>query len=481
MACSYLISECDWSISESLARFTERRMRAGFGQGVSIPSQLRWIEYVDRWAKHGKIYVERQVEILEVHVWGLRDGVKVAVEGYVNEGRHIKTFHIFKRDERMVLDDPNSSNQEIVNAAHFFNEKRKKPLKPVPSKTDPNITNSVSFASSTSQVNDPLPTRAATTAAYLEARLSPAISRVKDLNEEHTGSELGGGAVIFRPSEPLILPTSDINIDFERRNRAAYGWTMVTAVAHVWFNAFFEGQGPETSGKAADSGIFEIEWDKMDGVKGSARKGTRAFDRFAVVWKATGDDFEEGKERGITTRRRESIIREPKLGEEVEQLPAADWKGANAEQPDAMDRDLGLRVASPASADISKASSVRSAGSASTKLREQPSGSETPLPSGSKSETDEEENVKEDDVPAQDQLPRLQPNLTHPGPEQAKSGLDTADETTPIVDSVASTDMRGTQHGKGSTDPGNGQETLGRILEGVKSASTGDLPEEPKR
>jgi protein-tyrosine phosphatase len=43
MACSYLISECGWKPEEALARFTERRMRPGFGQGVSIPSQLRWV------------------------------------------------------------------------------------------------------------------------------------------------------------------------------------------------------------------------------------------------------------------------------------------------------------------------------------------------------------------------------------------------------------------------------------------------------
>jgi protein-tyrosine phosphatase len=67
MACSYLISECGWKPEEALARFTERRMRPGFGQGVSIPSQLRYVGYVDRWTNFGKVYVERQIEIMEVH------------------------------------------------------------------------------------------------------------------------------------------------------------------------------------------------------------------------------------------------------------------------------------------------------------------------------------------------------------------------------------------------------------------------------
>jgi len=48
MACSYLISECRWTVSKALVRFTERRMRPGFGQGISIASQLRWVRYVNK-------------------------------------------------------------------------------------------------------------------------------------------------------------------------------------------------------------------------------------------------------------------------------------------------------------------------------------------------------------------------------------------------------------------------------------------------
>ena len=49
MACSYLISEEGWTPENAMQRFTERRMRPGFGVGISIPSQQRWIRYVDRW------------------------------------------------------------------------------------------------------------------------------------------------------------------------------------------------------------------------------------------------------------------------------------------------------------------------------------------------------------------------------------------------------------------------------------------------
>jgi len=84
IACSYLISECGWEANEALALFTEKRMRSGFGQGVSIRSQLRWIGYVDQWTKHEKLYVESQIEIKEVHVWGIRKGVDVFIKGYVH-------------------------------------------------------------------------------------------------------------------------------------------------------------------------------------------------------------------------------------------------------------------------------------------------------------------------------------------------------------------------------------------------------------
>ncbi|KMU72889.1 hypothetical protein CISG_09850 [Coccidioides immitis RMSCC 3703] len=37
-------------MANALKQFTERRMRVGFGPGVSIPSQVRYVGYVDRWA-----------------------------------------------------------------------------------------------------------------------------------------------------------------------------------------------------------------------------------------------------------------------------------------------------------------------------------------------------------------------------------------------------------------------------------------------
>jgi len=314
VACSYLISEEGWAVKDALERFTARRMRSGFGAGVGIPSQLRWVSYVDHWAKSQKLYVERQIEILELHVWGLRDGVKVAVEGYIEEGRTIRTFHIFNKHERHLVDGTSPSEPSLPDAH------------PTPKEKDTPISASTPH----------LP-------GMKHTHTQPLI---RSTSSDHLS---GAPAVLFRPSAPLILPTSDINIDFERRNKATYGWTMVTAVAHVWFNAFFESRDPENN----SDGVFEIEWDAMDGIKGSARKGTRALDRLAVVWRAIGDG------KGM-------VVGELREGQPVPETGAADWKGAN-EEKGGLGKDLGLRTESPVSANVSKASSVKSGNGESVK------------------------------------------------------------------------------------------------------------------
>ena len=318
VACSYLISEEGWKPEDALLRFTTRRMRLGFGAGISIPSQLRWIRYVDRWTKHRKLYVERQVEVLEVHVWGLRDGVKVAVQGYMDEGRTIKNFHTFSRHERIIIEG----------------------------KDPPSATSPTSSSDPTLPLDD----------NKIQSSSNPELSA-------QSGDEVGGNAVVFRPADPITLPTNDVKIDLERRNKAAYGWTMVTSVAHVWFNAFFEGQGPENNGAAAPNGVFEIQWDAMDGIKGSARKGTKALDRIAIIWRLA-----ESQSTGEPLLPR--IITEPKQGEPVHEPEAADWKNAKHSNLTALGSNLGLRAASPTNTEVSQANSLRSMGSSTTEGEE---------------------------------------------------------------------------------------------------------------
>lgn len=159
-------------------------------------------------------------------------------------------------------------------------------------------------------------------------------------------------AAVFRTAKPLIVPTPDINIDFERRTKAAYtSWSMLTSIAHVWFNPYFEG------GDKEDEGVFSIRWEAMDGIKGTSNKGIKALDRLEVVWRyqtppeeeEVPDGEREGKEEAdIEQKGRErkgsmargTIIPEPAPGEPVPGRAAADWRGNNlSKEENEMDED----------------------------------------------------------------------------------------------------------------------------------------------
>lgn len=335
MAISYLITHEGWKKEDAMQRFTERRMRPGFGAGISIPSQKRWLEYVDRWAnKGGRMYLERSVEVTEVHVWGLREGTKIQIEGYVLDGRKIQRFHTFRGDERDDLERQ--------------------------------VTSGASNGGSTSKLPDADPTQPVSASS---PHSIPATSTAapQSTSEVRTNT-------IFRPRQRIILPTSDINLAVEQRK----GWgNTVTSVAHVWFNCYFEGNGPEnwesqhtvaskdelkrvdTHGldatgnpishghpKPNDSGVFSIDFDAMDGIKGSSRKGTRAFDRVAVVWKAvqpadsaatTTSVEDSSSQPQVSAVERDAgpkelpnlVIPEPDPGESVTPLRGADWRGSS--------------------------------------------------------------------------------------------------------------------------------------------------------
>ncbi|KAK0385993.1 hypothetical protein NLU13_5830 [Sarocladium strictum] len=343
VSCSYLISEEGWTPEDALARFTQRRMRPRFGAGVSIPSQLRTISYVDRWTKGGKKYIDRPIEIAEIHVWGLRDGVKVDIAGFADEGKRIAVLHTFRKEERHVIegDAPDGGGLgEMVWEMAGYSANPKKEAPPEATLAD----------SANLEEPDPKKTHSLKergTKLIHKASSSTSLRGKKDKDAaDGSGSdekEPGGKAVILRPETPVRIANSDVQIAVERRNKTSknLGFTMVSAVAHVWFNTFFEGNGPEQNGKADDAGVFTIEWDAMDGIKGSSRKGARALDRMSVVWRTVKGDG-EGAE-----------VDEPPPGEPVPEVKAADWKGGEG-----YEKELGLRVQSPASVDVSKASSL---------------------------------------------------------------------------------------------------------------------------
>ncbi|KAI1752577.1 phosphatases II [Xylaria castorea] len=375
MACSYLIAECGWTSQEAIARFTERRMRPNFGPGVSIPSQLRWLTYADRWTKGGKKYIDREVEILEIHVWGLRNGVKLSVEGYVDQGKKIKVFHTFSKKERQIVEGNAPGGSGMIDMMYEMAGYGPDPTtRQQDSGRTGNTDDKADVDNATSpQTGSDTPTsttskkRSSKSAPELISRLARtgstrskgpgveepskpvATSSSTSPADDNGELEPGGMAVIFKPHAPIRIHNSDVNITIERRHRApkSVGLTMVTAVAHVWFNTFFEGNGPEQNGVPDDTGVFHIDWEKLDGLKGSSQKGTRAAERIAVVWKSIKP---EGSEQEV-------VIDEPSVNAPVPQMQAADWKGDNYEDP-GNEKRLGLRVQSPDSAGISKASSI---------------------------------------------------------------------------------------------------------------------------
>ncbi|KAF7554510.1 hypothetical protein G7Z17_g2860 [Cylindrodendrum hubeiense] len=430
-SCSYLISEEGWKPEDALARFTERRMRPQFGAGVSIPSQLRWISYVDRWTQGGKKYVERPIEIVEIHVWGLRSGVKIDVEGFADEGKRIEVHHTFKKEERVVVDatkPQESSISDLIWEMAGYTANRATETAP----------EGADFADSTNPNEDELKTaggKKAKTLSHAKSikrkgtallhKVSPSDSKqLIDKNKrnldiatstsssksdvtEASDPEPGGMAVILKPSQPIRLPNSDVNISVERRNKTpkSMGLTMVTAVAHVWFNTFFEGQGPEQDGQASNSGVFGIEWETMDGIKGSKRKGYRAMDRIAVIWRvaSTGTGEAEPGE----------VVIEPPEGQPVPQMKAADWGGANSE---ALDKYLGLRVQSNESVDVSKASSIKSVdGNETAKNEDEDGGSikgvRSSGPTGEELQVDDEGNKDSEKVEKNTKEPVQDPEL----------------------------------------------------------------------
>ncbi|PPJ49829.1 hypothetical protein CBER1_03334 [Cercospora berteroae] len=316
ISCSYLISEEGWAREDAMKRFTDRRMRPGFGNGISIPSQIRTLMYVERWTNGGKKpYVDRPTEIVELLVWGLRDGVKIGIEGYVDEGKIIKCFHTFQKDERKTIRGEIRKDTGFADVAMEMMGKKK-----------------------------------AETAADAGKQIKQAEKAEDAIERKPDDDDRSGGDVVFVPKERIVLPSSDVNVDFERRNKSKYGgFTMVTSVAHVWFNTFFEGNGPEQDGKPDDSGVFTIDFDAMDGIKGSSRKGTKCFDKIQVVWKAV--DL-ENKPAVTVTEPSEST-------ESIPQARPADWKGGNDKHSNDIEKKLGLREADLASADISRASSMK--------------------------------------------------------------------------------------------------------------------------
>lgn len=80
---AYLIAHENKTAMEAMSFFTTKRMRKGCGEGVSIGSQRRYVNYMEQWVigmQRG--YIKRKVKVTTVSVWGLKGDVEVSVAGY---------------------------------------------------------------------------------------------------------------------------------------------------------------------------------------------------------------------------------------------------------------------------------------------------------------------------------------------------------------------------------------------------------------
>jgi protein-tyrosine phosphatase len=303
-ACSLLITR-GWKADDALRRFTERRMRVGWGDGVSIKSQRRWVYYMARWATlpapvaissdpktmawYSKIK-SLKVQINQVRIWGLREGVNVLVRGYFDNGKKIGVLKNWNSEdgetvphhgveagvEREAVEaesesaakhDNNNLISSIIwgNGSLFGNGSPKSSIK------------ADSRGSSAPNSGAATPTGSTSNLQNLPAALNPAPATITTFLLAKSKTE----------SDSVVTPTLDANICILRRNRNIT--SMVTSTAHSWFNPFFEGNGPELDGNPKTSGTYRVDWDSMDGLKGSSRRGVRAMERVEVDWKIVDD------------------------------------------------------------------------------------------------------------------------------------------------------------------------------------------------
>ncbi|GAO52425.1 hypothetical protein G7K_6503-t1 [Saitoella complicata NRRL Y-17804] len=98
-ACAYLIAYKSYTAHDAMELFTAKRMKPGWGNGVSIRSQRRYLQYVEQWQGNGRKYVDQRIRLRKVMVYGGVKGLKVSVAVFAEEGREINTIHTFTPQE----------------------------------------------------------------------------------------------------------------------------------------------------------------------------------------------------------------------------------------------------------------------------------------------------------------------------------------------------------------------------------------------
>jgi hypothetical protein len=190
---------------------------------------------VDRWTNQlGKTYIDRPVEIVEIQLEGLRDGLKVEVQGFVEEGRKIKRFHRFHRSERVDENEvpPVPVRRHTQYPANF---------------PDDDDEDKTAFEGSPETIPKVMVDRREPSLGFPNRALTDPETLSKALvslsNSAAPSPSLP--SVIFRPRKRVIVPTSDVNIDLERRALA----NMILACSKLTGRTWMGSRGPGGKGQ----------------------------------------------------------------------------------------------------------------------------------------------------------------------------------------------------------------------------------------
>ncbi|KAK9321958.1 protein-tyrosine phosphatase-like protein [Lipomyces orientalis] len=265
--CAYLISQHHWTAQIALAHFTSKRMRIGFGEGVSIISQRRWIQYVETWSRDpNKEYRDIPVVVTEVRILNPVKGLEVRCCGFKEHGRRIVTLYEFtERDhvgERVVAGGSSKDPSAWLGASAESVDSQAQPTKATTKVSDP------AGGSSHHHHRHVSLHRSGT---YRSVQYQRDLDPSRDPTKLMTGTE-----IILRPKADIHI-TADVNITVEKKIYGPAGLSFLSATSYVWFNVFFEGDHDT-------GGTFSAAWEDMDGFKGTKKRGGKIFDRLEVDW-----------------------------------------------------------------------------------------------------------------------------------------------------------------------------------------------------
>ncbi|ODQ64392.1 phosphatases II [Nadsonia fulvescens var. elongata DSM 6958] len=101
MACAYLIAYHQYTAAQAMYLFTQRRMRPGFGEGVSILSQRRYLNYVYQWTSlHERKYWSTTVQLDAVIITFPRfTDFELVLAKHSPCGASTKVLYVFQKED----------------------------------------------------------------------------------------------------------------------------------------------------------------------------------------------------------------------------------------------------------------------------------------------------------------------------------------------------------------------------------------------